>query len=325
MVSPTSTTNISGESYSKGLRVDGHQYDGLIIENCSFTKKSLEIGNVNGVTIRNCTFKDISLDGIKIGFIGESSNITIENCSFENIGYNGIDSHEKAINCIIKGNYFKNVALSEIGPAMGQPHHGIYWKGKDVFITENTFINGEQPFGNSISIRSSGKVTKNKIFNPAKNGIMYYANHPGGDSLIMENNFIHEPTFYAIIMGSDGNTSNHNKYVSIRFNSTYQTQNESIYISELFENNTSISIYGNILVNTNGNYMKTFFTIPDVYKNLTSSTDIGYANVSAGDLHLSPNSSAINFCSGLSNFPQTDIDGNLRLSTNLDAGAHEVN
>jgi hypothetical protein len=46
---------------------------------------------------------------------------------------------------------------------MGQPHHGIYWKGKDVLIEENRFEAGEQPHGNAISVRSSGIIRKNII------------------------------------------------------------------------------------------------------------------------------------------------------------------
>jgi hypothetical protein len=35
---------------------------------------------------------------------------------------------------------------------MGQPHHGIYWKGKNVSILNNTFNCEDQPFGNGISV-----------------------------------------------------------------------------------------------------------------------------------------------------------------------------
>ncbi len=316
---------ISNQSFDRGLKIDGHEYDSLIIENCSFTTKPLRIGNVQGVVIRNCTFENIGFDAIKLGFIGEVSNITIKGCTFKNIGYNGIDSHERALSCTIKNCSFENVALSEVGAAMGQAHHGIYWKGKDVLITENTFVRGDQPFGNAISVRSSGVVSRNMIFGAAKNGVMYYANHPGSDSLIIENNLISNPTFYSIIMGSDGNLSNHNENVIIRFNSAAQSENESIYVAEDFESTTNISIYGNALVNSTGNYLKTFFSINDIYSNLTSTSNIGFVDMEAGDLHITPSSAANGFCDGLSEFPDTDIDGESRVSTSLDAGADEIN
>ena len=127
---PSDTSLISGKTFDNGLRVDGDTYDGLIIENCTFRNKPLNIGNVKNVLIKNCVFEDIKDNGLKIGFIGDASNITVEGCTFKNISYNGIDSHERALDCIIKDCYFENIALSEIGAAMGQPHHGVYWKGK---------------------------------------------------------------------------------------------------------------------------------------------------------------------------------------------------
>jgi len=322
---PDVTDYLFNKTFENGLKIDGHEFDSLVIENCTFHNKSLRLGNVKNVTIRNCTFEDISFDGIKIGFIGDASNIIVDGCTFKNIGYNGIDSHERALNCTIKNCHFENVALSEVGAAMGQPHHGIYWKGKNVLITGNTFLNGDQPFGNAISVRSSGVVSKNTIRNAVKNGIMYYANHPGSDSLIIENNFITNSSFYSIIMGSDGNLSNHNQNVIIRFNSCAQTENESIYISESFETTTHISIYGNVLVNPTGEYYKTFFTVNDVHSNLTNTSDIGFINIENGDLHILPTSAANGFCNGLSDFPTTDIDGETRTTTNLDAGADEIN
>jgi hypothetical protein len=319
------TDYVSGQTYENGLRIDGNEFDGLLIENCTFRKKPLNIGNVQNVIVRNCIFENINDNGIKVGFIGEASNIVIEDCTFKNIGYNGIDSHERALDCKILNCFFENIALSEVGASMGQPHHGIYWKGKNVTISGNQFINGDQPFGNAISVRSSGVISGNKIRGAAKNGIMYYADHPGDDSLIIENNFISNSRFYSIIMGSNGNEANHNKNVIIRFNSSAETENESIYIAEEFENTTNISIYGNILVNSNASYYKTFFTINDSYSNLESTSDIGFIDMNSGNLHITPSSSANSFCNGLSNFPTIDIDGEVRVSTNLDAGADEIN
>ncbi|MFK8044107.1 MAG: right-handed parallel beta-helix repeat-containing protein [Crocinitomicaceae bacterium] len=321
----SSVENIIGQNFDSGLKIDGHQYDGLLIENCTFTNNSLRLGNVTDVLIRNCTFEDIGFDGIKLGFIGEVSNIIIEDCTFKNIGFNGVDSHERAPNCTIRNCYFENIALSEVGAALAQPHHGIYWKGKNVDINGNTFVNGSQPFGNAISVRSSGKVRNNTIFNPAKNGIMYFANHPGNDSLIIENNFVVNPNFYSIICASDGNLSNHNENVIIRFNSTSQSENQSIYIAGDFETTTSIQIYGNLFVNSTADYFRTFYDIDSIFSNLTSTTDVGFVNASEGDLHLTSTSAAIGFCDGLGQFPSTDIDGEVRTSINLDAGADERN
>lgn len=318
---------ISGQTFDSGLKIKGEDYNGLIIENCTFKNYGLKIGNVQDVIIRNCIFENVQYDGISIGQIGPVNNIIIKDCKFKNIGQNGIVSHEDALNCTINNCHFENVGLSQVGPAMGQPHHGIYWQGKNVTISENTFIRDEQPFGNAISIRSSGIVSGNTILGAAKNGIIYYTDHPGDDSLIIENNFIVNPTFYGIIMSSNGTKSYHNKNVIIRFNSIVQTKldKHSIYVGSEFENTTNISIYGNLLVNSNGDYYRFFYTLTDVYGNLETTTDPGFVDILSGDLHINSSSPANEYCNGMTIFPYRDIDGDNRVTTNLDAGADEIN
>jgi len=315
------TSYLSGQEFTKNLRVDGHEFDSLIIENCTFDGATLNIGNADYVTIRNCSFKNIKSNGIQIGFIGPSKGVTIENCTFENIGFNAIDSHEDAPDGIIRSCNFYNVALSQTGPAMAQPHHAIYWKGKNVLIEKNTFIAGNQPHGNGISVRSSGKIQQNRISGYPKNGIMYYANHPGGDSLFIENNFLWG-NGYSITLGSLGDKSLHNKNVIIRFNSMTQSENYSLYVANDFETTTNIAIYGNIIVNPTQEYIKSFYNLSEVNLNLSSPNDVGFENMEAGDLHLTPGSSAHGFANTAPSFPVYDIDGDLRTTT-INAGADE--
>jgi len=61
------------------------------------------------------------------------------------------------------------------------------------------------------------------------------------------------------------------------------------------------------------------------YSNLKSSSDIGFVDIINGNLHILPTSQAVNYCSGLTNYPTTDIDGEIRNSITLDAGADDVN
>ncbi len=257
-----------------------------------------------------------------VGFIGPASNVKIENCTFENIGFNAIDSHEDAPNGHISNCTFTNVALSQTGAAMAQPHHAIYWKGKNVCIEKSRFIAGDQPFGNAISVRSSGKVRKNIISGYPKNGIMYYSNHPGGDSLIIENNFLFDNQ-YSITLGTLEDLSFHNENVVIRFNSLVQKENYSIYVAKSFETTTNVAIYGNIVVNPSEEYMKTFYDIATISYNLTSPIDVGFVNMNSGDLHLKNTSTAIDFATGAPGYPTTDIDGDLRDVSSLNAGADE--
>lgn len=319
------TKYISGKTFENGLRVEGHEFDSLIIEDCTFHNYPLNIGEADYIVIRNCLFENIDQNGVKVGFIGPAKHILIEGCTFRNIGYNAIDSHEDAPHGIIRNCYFKDVALSDIGAAMAQPHHGIYWKAKNVRIEGNTFINGLQNQGNAISVRSSGWIRNNTIKNSSKNGITYYANHPGGDSLLIENNFIVDPKYHSVVVSSAGNQSYHNQNVVMRFNSMVQTGDESIYVAADFESTTQLNIYGNVMVNPSENYFRTFYTIDSIHHNLTAPSDIGFIDRASGDLHITANSIANGYCSGLPNFPSTDIDNDPRTTTNLDVGADEIN
>ena len=315
------TDHLSGETFHTDLRVVGHEFDGLIIENCVFDGGELYLSEVDSVVIRNCTFRNQKKNGIRIGFGGQASRITVEESSFTDIGYNGIDSHEDAPDCIIRNCYFENCALSDIGAAMGQPHHAIYWKGKNVQILNNEFRTGEQRTGNAISHRSSGIISGNIIFNANKFGIMYFADHPGGDSLFIENNFLVKCA-NGIALATPGNLSYHNKNVHVRFNSLYNADTYSIFVGAEYESTTDVQVYGNVVVQSDGNYLQTSFPV-NTFNNLTSTNDIGFVDASNGDLHLKSSSSAIGFCSGLTSYPVSDIDGDSRNSATLDAGADE--
>lgn len=314
--------NIIGKSFKSFLRVEGHAYDSLIIEDCVFDGGGLNIGNADHVLIKNCVFKNISNNALKVGFIGAAKGIIIDGCSFENIGYNAVDSHERALDCIIRNCTFEKVAQSDIGAAMAQAHHCIYWKGKNVLIEKNYFDASAQNFGNAISVRSSGVIRKNSIKNSPKNGIMYFSNHPGGDSLLIENNFFINNE-HAITVATDGNEAYHNKNVTIRFNSIIQDHNSSIQINDRFQNTTTFAIYGNLIVNPTENYIKTSFDLDVLEKNLTASADIGFVAPSY-DLHLKQGTLAEGFCANIVHpFPHNDIDGESRSLNTLNAGADE--
>ncbi|HHG85684.1 MAG TPA: hypothetical protein ENJ82_13125 [Bacteroidetes bacterium] len=49
-------TSLTGQHFPNGLRVEGHQFDSLHIENCTFSGSALNIGNADHVVIQNCTF-----------------------------------------------------------------------------------------------------------------------------------------------------------------------------------------------------------------------------------------------------------------------------
>ena len=317
------TSLVDGKTYSHGLIVKGHTFDNLIIQNSSFSGKALTIENADNVTIENCTFNDINDNGIRVI---KSSNIVINNCSFQNIGFNGIDSHEQASGGTISNCTFQSCALSEIGKAMGQAHHSIYWKGEEVLIAQNNFDGASQPYGELISVRSSGIIRKNSIKNSPENGIKYYSDHPGGDTLLIENNILYNNSEYAISLGSSGKLSNHNNNIVIRFNTMAQDNDyESIYVNKDFQTTTNIAIYGNIAINPNKESLKTFYTLSNVTTNLEDTGDIGFVNYSGGNLHITASSSAIGYATTISDYPTTDYDGDTRTQATMDAGADEYN
>lgn len=316
------TNHLKGKTFNKFLKVKGHEFDSLIIEDCVFDGGGLNIGEADNILIKNCTFKNIKNNALKLGFIGAVKHIIVDCCTFENIGYNAVDSHEDALNCVIRNCSISKTALSDVGPAMAQAHHGIYWKGKNVLI-ENNFIDCEaQNFGNAISVRSSGTIRKNIIKYSPKNGIMYFSNHPGGDTLLIENNFLINNN-YSITVNTAGNEPDHNENVIIRFNSMTQEKNPSIQVDERFENTTYFAVYGNIMVNPTENYIKVPLSLDYSTKNLRSNSDIGFID-STSDLHVTSNSEAVGYCANIEvSFPTSDIDDDSRVLSTLNAGADE--
>lgn len=321
---PLNDQPIQDQTFDTDVRIQGHQFDGLIFDGCTFDGGELYISDVDSVIIRNCTFQNQKgRNGVRVGFGGLATHIIIENCTFQNIGYNGISSFEDAHDCVIRNCYFENCALSDVGAAMGQPHHAIYWMGRDVQILNNEFYNGNQNYGNGISVRSSGKISGNKIYDYNKYGIMYYSDHPGGDSLFIENNFVVNCA-NGIAVSSSGTLENHNENVHVRFNTVYNSETYSVFVANEYESTTDVQIYGNIVVHASENYLECTWDVNN-FSNLTSTSDVGFVDVANGDLHLNANSTAIDFCSGLTYFPTIDIDGDLRFSLTLDAGADERN
>lgn len=314
---------IENKTFTTDVRVQGQEFNGLLIKNCTFDGGELYISDADSIIIQNCVFKNQKKNGMRLGFGGEVSNIIIENCSFTNIGFNGVDSHEDAPNCIIRNCVFTNCALSDVGAAMGQPHHAIYWKGKNVQILNNEVHTGEQNYGNGISHRSSGIISGNKIYDAKKYAIMYFADHPGEDSLLIENNFLVNCE-NGIGLTTRGLVDYHNKNILVRFNSIYESTTYSIFVAKEYESTTEVEVYGNIIVQSKENYIQTYYDIIQ-YNNLNHTADIGFVDAENGDLHLLPTSAAIGFCAGISDYPTTDIDGELRDQNTLDAGADEKN
>ena len=89
----------------------------------------------------------------------------------------GVDHH----NLVIKENVIFDNGTND-------HEHNIYVQVADSLIENNTMYNSS---GNGISIRSTGVVRNNVIWNSAKSCIRYFNDHAPGppDTLIIENNY----------------------------------------------------------------------------------------------------------------------------------------
>jgi len=325
---PKETKLISGETFNETVLIDGHKYDGLIIENCIFEDidgDGLQIRDVTNLTIKNCTFREIGADAIRFRNSGSSDNVLIQNNLIYNIQGNGILAYETHYNTIIKENTIYNVGLESLSSASGAPQHGIYFQGKNFFITQNVIYDVINQNGNCISVRSYGKISRNTLYNADKHGISYYSDHPGVDeTLIIENNIIYNNGKRGINLNTNGNPNNHIGNAILRFNTIIVSSLSAINISTGMSD-VSIELYGNILVRTDGNFniIEHFDPITSNF-NLTSDSDIGFLDFNARNLHIKPTSTAKNYATGVTSFPLTDFDGENRTSVELDAGADEI-
>jgi hypothetical protein len=328
-VSPKETNLISGETFNQTVLIDGHDYDNLIIENCTFGNivgDGLQIRDVDNLIIRNCVFKDINGNAIRFRNSGSSNNVLIENNEIYNITHNGILSYQTHENTIIVGNLIHNIGTDGSSSIAGSPHHGIYFQGPNFLINNNTIYDVINNNGNCISVRSYGIISSNTLYSATKHGVSYYSDHPGlNGQLLVENNFIYDNTSRGTNLQTDGNSSNHIGNAIIRFN-TIITSNKSCIGVSSGMSDVAVEAYGNILIRVDAgtNYVESSSPVTQS-QNLQNSTDIGFANFSSRDLHITSSSNAVNFAANLVNFPSSDIDGENRSSATLDAGADEIN
>ncbi|WP_027420754.1 right-handed parallel beta-helix repeat-containing protein [Crocinitomix catalasitica] len=319
---------IENKTFNSTVLIDGHEYDGTIFRNCVFELiegDGLQIRDVDNLIIENCTFRNISEDAIRFRNSGTSNGVQIINNLIFNIEENGILAPENHINTIIHGNTIHNIATNNTSSQFGAPHHGIYFQGFNVLITENLIYNIINSEGNGISIRTYGEISKNKIFLAKDHGISYFSDHPGnGEQLLIENNIIYDNGKRGINLASNGETGNHIGNVLIRFNTLLTNTESPIGINDELTGVT-FDIIANIAIRTDGGETYIYSTLPyNETHNIFDTGDIGFADFSQRNLHIIESSSAVNAGEGLIDFPLNDFDGESRTEVGLDAGADEL-
>ncbi|MDA9774307.1 right-handed parallel beta-helix repeat-containing protein [Saprospiraceae bacterium] len=318
---------IEDRVFNATILIDGHEFDGSIIRNCTFENidgDGLQLRDVDDLCIENCIFRDISEDAIRFRNSGTTDQVKISNNEIYNIKQNGILASEGHRNTMISGNKIYNVATSNVASQFGAPHHGVYFQGFNVSITDNEIYDIINDQGNCISIRSYGSISRNRLSNATDHGISYFSDHPANDlNLVIENNMIFDNGKRAINLASDGNSENHIGSCMIKFNTLLSADKSPIGIDNELSN-TGLEITANILIRTDAGapYIFTDLTYSGS-DNITESNDIGFVNFTERDLHISASSMAVNGVSNTSNIPPIDFDGDLR-TINVDVGADEV-
>ncbi|NOQ73361.1 MAG: hypothetical protein GQ574_15250 [Crocinitomix sp.] len=320
---------IENQTFNSTVLIDGHDYDGTVIRNCVFEDiegDGLQIRDVDDLCIENCTFKSITENAIRFRDSGGSDGVKIMRNTIFDIDHNGILAAENHINATIRENEIYNVGLSKASSLTGHPHHGIYFQGFNVVILENVIHDVINNDGNCISIRTYGRVAKNILYNATDHGISYYSDHPGDNGLLLiENNFIYNNGKRGVNLASNGTTSNHIGEAVVRFN-TIVTSDKSPLSANDGLTGVALSFIGNILIRTDGGteFIYSSLAYTDSH-NLTGSGDLGFQDFTNRNLHINAGSVANTFGTGATSSPPDDIDNELRIIGDIDAGADQLN
>ncbi len=294
------------------LSLIGHSYDNMIIENIVIHDTGgdgIFLRGVDNVTIRNCEIYGVS-EGIVLSSLGSTKNVTIENCNIHDTGRNGIIVKQQElqksnqVGVIIRNNTITNTGKSSTSGA----YHAIYMQATDSVISGNTI---DTSTGNGVSIRSSGKISENKIYNTQKSCIRYFSDNVVGVSkkLLIENNLCVNPNqSYPGISLLWGLNPKVVETYDIRFNTIIGGLN-GIHVQSSQFSTYAVNAYGNLytkqMVNTYIDYS---------YGNILST-----ANSLNLDYSIPIGHPAISNSNGVRDYPERDILGFVR--NTIDSGA----
>ncbi|WP_321516115.1 right-handed parallel beta-helix repeat-containing protein [Marinifilum fragile] len=321
-------TTIENKVFNETLIIDGHENDSLLIKNCTFENIddiALVIKTVDELIIRDCIFRNLNSHAIFLQAGQNSNNITIEGNEIYDVAGIGIFAGEGHTNTKCINNKIHDVAFVDVE---GHTPHGIYLCGKNFLIEDNTIYNCGSLDGKGlgISVRSYGTISKNKIYNGRASGIAFSSDHPAfNGNLLIENNVIfdnYENAITLYLSNEDSPLGN----ITVRFNTMLSDNKPVVYANSWKSLSSELVSYGNILIRTDGDdtYIDSSSSNPfSEMQNLYSSKDIGFIDFDARNFHLKSNAEALNFATGINDFPEFDKENNRRNSSGLDAGAYE--
>ncbi|MEO1052303.1 MAG: right-handed parallel beta-helix repeat-containing protein [Bacteroidota bacterium] len=311
-------------------------------------KNALEIENCKNVLIINNTISGHRFEGhgnalqIRYG----SENVIIENNEIFDCDGTGISTagsstvccpHDNPVlGCIIRGNIIHDIGKYP-DPVGNSPKHGMYIKAQDVLIEDNIVYNSYD--GQGLSVRSTGIVRGNKVWNCKNWPFAYWPQKEGGpsDKLIIENNVFYQDGNYdgplspsGILVISNSNGFKFNNFV-VRFNTLVRFKDAAHTRQMLFmatETYSNVKVYGNILIDELPEGPKHFRGEEDcsyLDKNFTSTSLEGFKDADSRDFRLTPSHPAIGYATGVQEeFPSSDREGNPRTPASIDAGAYQL-
>lgn len=326
---------IENQDFKTPLYLDVGDDNVLIIDSTfhDINEDAITLRNASNVYIKNCVIHGISGNGIVLSSTGKTDLVIIDGCTIYDTTENGILAKQNNVEGVeharleIKNNTLYNNGSSELD-------HGLYVLAQDSII-QNNEVHGSA--GNGISIRSSGVVSGNKIWDTQKSCIRYFGDNETGlsNTLLVENNVCRltqggaQSPAISLLWWEDASPNWIVDNYIIRFNTiiVYTDQRIGIRVESGQFEPKNIAVYGNIVINTrnmdsaiHGDY------IDYLSGNYISASLGGFVDVKGNpfDLHLTATSPAVDFANLEADFPLVDMDGLYRSVEHLDAGAYQL-
>jgi len=312
------------------------------------TGTAIRAFNTDSVIITNNYISNCQWSGIAAG--RNSSIQAQQRINYLFIGSNAISftasdaisAQENILKSEVRNNVISNVAVDGIGGRPNFGDHGMYWQAPDAIIEGNEIFNvfdGQNCAlgckGLGISLRTSAKVLRNKIYNCESNGIGYFNDHPTGtEPLLIANNVVYDNQYSGIYI--NGTSSNTKPNTLLIYNNTIMNG----LMPGLWHHSCPVGINGmpgtqnvngNILIYENVSdttqtfwYNNTNTSIESFLYNVQKTGDIGFADYIHRNFDLTNAASiAIDKIPFQSNYVTHDFYNNQRVN-NGDIGAIEL-
>jgi parallel beta-helix repeat protein len=204
-----------------------------ITDNGNVHGMGMYIYHSNHVVVDNTTIREHVWTGTASHahalHIYASSNVTIKNSDIYNVDGNGVTIEADNSNILIDNNEIYNTGVRPFSTSA--PYHGIYVKSADTIIQNNQIHDSLD--GSAISVRSTGVIQNNTLYNNKHASIAYWPDYPKGSSnkLDITNNTIWQDQY----------TSTSSKASGISIN--YTTGKPAVnYFNNFYINNNQLTI-----------------------------------------------------------------------------------